>query len=149
MRWSSGGYAHGLVVRWRLRLVGWPRGDAESGGVDIPFADPSSIPGGQRVIGYLLELWMTGVLHFEPADEEFVMLARRRPLEVLPGKPLEDEAPRERVRDDIGKARPRTVTSTDRNRLKRRMRGAISKKVIVDSDLEVDEIRRETGGPGA
>ncbi|KAL1943689.1 hypothetical protein VTO73DRAFT_4134 [Trametes versicolor] len=136
MWWTDVHYANGVVLRGRHKLVGWP---VEQG---IPFGNLSDVPGGKPVMHYLLSLWVSGTLRFEEADENDIDLARRKPSAVLPGVPPELPAPRcwKRCgRNDMGKARYRPVKNPLRKPLRRRKDGAISPKIIWESDVDDDE----------
>lgn len=144
MRYAPHGYATSIVIGRGLKLAGWPNGPEDG----IPFGDPSDIPGGQPVIGRLLELWKSGELHFEPSSEEERMLARRDPKAVLPGEPLERPAPRcwgHCGRNDMKKARkPRPLVDTNGNMIRRRRKklGPTTPKIVFgESDIdENDEV---------
>ncbi|KAI0745703.1 hypothetical protein C8Q76DRAFT_688707 [Earliella scabrosa] len=130
VRWTAVGYAHGVVGRGHLMFVGWPTW------ADIPFGDPSSIPGGVPILQYLLDLWESGVLRFEEADADFIDLAKRNPKAVLPGRPIDLPAPRcwgPYPRDDLGLARARPVTNPEGRPLRKNwLVGALTPKVIDD-----------------
>ncbi|TFK79478.1 hypothetical protein K466DRAFT_559891 [Polyporus arcularius HHB13444] len=138
MGWSVVGYAHAVVVRGRLRLVGWPVW------ADIPFGDLSAVPGGEPVMEFLTELWNRGELRFEDADAAHIDLARRRPLDVLPGHPVELPAPQcwgRYPRNDLKLARFRPKTNPLGLPLKKgRMVGAITPKLILDEIDDADEV---------
>ncbi|KAI0684142.1 hypothetical protein C8T65DRAFT_748961 [Cerioporus squamosus] len=146
MGWSVIGYSRAVVVRGRLRLVGWPVW------ADIPFGDLSAIPGGEPVMEFLTELWNRGELRFEDADAAHIDLARRKPVDVLPGQPVELPAPRcwgPYPRNDLKLARFRPKTNPLGLPLKKgRMVGAITPKLIFDEvDSEEDEVSSEEEDP--
>ena len=63
MYWTLEEYLEIVVGEFRYKLVGWP--------AHILFANLSDIPGGERTLSYLLSLWKSGKMRFEPlADEE-------------------------------------------------------------------------------
>ncbi len=138
MGWSVTGYACAVVVRGRLRIVGWPVW------ADIPFGDLSRIPGGEPVMEFLTALWDSGELRFEPADAAHIDLARRNPHEVLPGRPVKLPAPNcwgRYPRNDLKLARFRPKTNPLGLPLKKgRMVGAITPKLILDEVDEADEV---------
>ncbi|KAI0349182.1 hypothetical protein OH77DRAFT_1432293 [Trametes cingulata] len=136
MWWTAVHYAKGVVLRGRHKLIGWPTA------AGIPFANLSDIPGGQPIMQYLLDRWADGTIRFVPANDIDIDLARRNPKAILPGVPPVLPAPRHwgpYGRNDIGKARHRPVTNPKGWPLRRRKDGAISPKLILDSDMEDDE----------
>ncbi|RPD70213.1 hypothetical protein L226DRAFT_493209, partial [Lentinus tigrinus ALCF2SS1-7] len=143
MGWSIVSYAHTVVIRSHLRIVGWPVW------ADIPFGDLSRVPGGEPVMEFLTGLWDRGELRFEDADAAHIDLARRRPLEVLPGRPVKLPAPHcwgPYPRNDLKLARFRPKTNPLGLPLKKgRMVGAITPKLILDEVDEEDEVRSECG----
>ncbi|OSD00678.1 hypothetical protein PYCCODRAFT_1346777, partial [Trametes coccinea BRFM310] len=105
MHWTPHGYARSIVHGRGQCLDGWPN---DPKGENIPFGDPSSIPGGRRIISRLLDLWKLGILHFRPATDEERRLAWRNPRAVLPGKPTKRPLHRSLGpfgRNDIGRPR--------------------------------------------
>ncbi len=107
---------------------------------NIPFADPSAIPGGMR---FLLALWDVGILRFEPATAEEIDLARRNPDTVLPGTPPALPAPfcwGPFGRNDIGLGRLRPKTNPLGLPLRRPKTGPKTPKLLLDSDVDDDEI---------
>ncbi|KAI0350967.1 hypothetical protein OH77DRAFT_1411925 [Trametes cingulata] len=136
MWWTAVRYAKGVVLRGRQKLVGWPTA------AGIPFGNLSDIEGGQPIMRYLLDHWTDGTIRFEPADERDIDLARRNPKAVLPGVPPVLRSPRRwgpYGRNDIGRARPRPVTNPEGRPLRRRKDGAITPKLILDSDVEDED----------
>ncbi|KAM5541960.1 hypothetical protein V8D89_004285, partial [Ganoderma adspersum] len=137
MHWSKKGYAFGVVVRGRHHLRSWPTY------ANIPFADPSAIPGGQPTIRFLIALWDVGILRFEPATAEEIDLARRNPDAVLPGTPPAIPAPfcwGPFGRNDIGLGRLRPKTNPLGLPLRRPKNGPKTPKLLLDSDVEDCEI---------
>ncbi|KAM5542055.1 hypothetical protein V8D89_004365 [Ganoderma adspersum] len=137
MGWSKKAYAFGVVVRARHHLRSWPTY------ANIPFADPSAIPGGQPTIRFLLALWDVGILRFEPATAEDIDLARRNPDAVLPGIPPVLPAPfcwGPFGRNDIGLGRLRPKTNPLGLPLRHPKNGPKTAKLLLDSDVEDDEI---------
>ena len=137
MGWSKKAYAFGVVVRSGHHLRSWPTY------ANIPFADPSAIPGGQPTMRFLLALWDVGILRFEPATAEEIDLARRNPDAVLPGAPPALPAPfcwGPFGRNDIGLGRPRPKTNPLGLPLRRPKNGPKTPKLLLDSDVEDDEI---------
>lgn len=133
MWWVGVHYARGVVIRGGCKLVGWP---TKAG---IPFGNLSDIPGGQPIMQYLLDRWADGTIHFEKASESDIDLARRNPKAVLPGEPPKLHDPRRcgpYGRNDIGKSRYRPVTNPTGKPLRRPKNGAITPKLILNSDLE-------------
>lgn len=82
MHWTEKTYAHSIVVRRKHVVAGWPWY------ANIPFANPSDIPGGQGTLRFLLALWKVGILRFEQATAEQIDLARRNSRAVMPGAPV-------------------------------------------------------------
>ena len=129
-------YASAVVARGHGELKHWPG----PGAGDIPFGDPSAIPGGIPVLEHLVDLCERGIIHFAAADAEHINLARRNPLAVLPGKPVKPRKFQQWgrfPRNDLGRARARPVTNPFGLPLKKRwLVGAITPKLILD---EADE----------
>nr|VWO95418.1 F-box and WD domain protein [Ganoderma boninense] len=137
MGWSKKAYAFGVVVRGGHHLRSWPTY------ANIPFADPSAIPGGQPAIRFLLALWDVGILRFEPATTEERDLARRNPDAVLPGIPPMLRAPfcwGPFGRNDIGLGRLRPKTNPLSLPLRHPKNGPKTPKLVLDSDADDDEI---------
>ncbi|PIL37670.1 hypothetical protein GSI_01364 [Ganoderma sinense ZZ0214-1] len=137
MHWTKNGYAFGVVVRGGHHLRSWPTY------ANIPFADPSNIPGGQPTIRFLLALWDVGILRFEPATADDIDLARRNPAAVLPGTPPVRPAPfcwGPFGRNDIGLGRLRPKTNPLGLPLRRPKNGPKTAKLVLDSDVDDDEI---------
>ncbi|KAL7284519.1 hypothetical protein ACG7TL_001810 [Trametes sanguinea] len=138
MHWTPHGYARSIVHGRGQWLDGWPN-DPE--GKSIPFGDPSSIPGGQRVISRLLDLWKLGILHFRPAMDAERRLAWRNPRAVLPGKPTKHPLHRALGpfgRNDIGRPRSQPkVFDADGKPVGRRWRrlGAITPKLCLEDEI--------------
>ncbi|KAI1783617.1 hypothetical protein LXA43DRAFT_1102335 [Ganoderma leucocontextum] len=143
MRWSKKGYALGVVVRGGHHLRSWPTY------ANIPFADPSAIPGGQPTMRFLLALWDVGILRFEPATAEDIDLACRNPDAVLPGTPPALRAPfcwGPFGRNDIGLGRLRPKTNPLGLSLRHPKNGPKTPKLLLDSDGEDDEISETEAG---
>ncbi|PIL33140.1 hypothetical protein GSI_04589 [Ganoderma sinense ZZ0214-1] len=137
MGWSKKAYALGVVVRGGHHLRSWPTY------ANIPFADPSAIPGGQPTMRFLLALWDAGILRFEPATPEEIDLARRNPDAVCPGIPPVRPAPfcwGPFGRNDIGLGRHRPKTNPLGLPLRHPKNGPKTAKLVLDSDAEDDEI---------
>ncbi len=135
MWWSKKRYACGVVYRGRQKLVGWPE--------HIPFANPSDIPGGQAVMTFLLDLWDAGILHLENATEDEVDLAKRCYGAVLPGTPRTLPAPfcwGPFGTNQMGKGKGRFRPAHNPRGLpvRRAHTGPKSKKLILDSDSDVN-----------
>ncbi|EIW56705.1 uncharacterized protein TRAVEDRAFT_49524 [Trametes versicolor FP-101664 SS1] len=162
MKWTAVEYANGVVVKGGHRLVGWPNRaneephDPNGPPLDpldtIPFGNLSDIPGGQAVIQRLLDLWTSGKMYFERADEAFIDLAKRNPKAVMPGKPPVRPAPKcwgRQSRDDIGKARGRPASGINPKTgrpYRRRKDGPKTPKMILDSDIDLaDEVESDIG----
>lgn len=97
-------YCTGVVLRYRVKLVGWPD--------DIMFDNLSRVTGKER-ISRLLELWKSGEMRFVPiTDPAELEAARRDPLSVAPAL-LHRGIPPKRHRRDLGKRRHRPKTNPD------------------------------------
>ncbi|EIW57970.1 uncharacterized protein TRAVEDRAFT_48991 [Trametes versicolor FP-101664 SS1] len=71
-------YCTGIVLRYRVKLVGWPD--------DIIFNDPSRVTGKEH-ISRLLALWKSGSMHFVPlTDPAELDAAKKDPLLVAPAR---------------------------------------------------------------
>lgn len=136
MRWTEKGYAFGIVCRARLKLLGWPWY------LNIPFANLSSIPGGNERIRFLYMMWNIGVLRFEAATDDDVDLARRNPKAVLPGSPLTRPAPLcwgSLGTNQMGRAKPNGVALPLKRRKRGKRTGPISPKLVLDSDIDPED----------
>ena len=145
MRWSPKGYAFGIVDRGGQSIRGWPWY------ARIPFANLSSIPGGQGPLRLLLAMWDVGILRFEDASDEERELAKRNPAAVLPGEPPVLPAPlcwgpfgTNQMGMQTGRGRYRhTYHHEDpptRVPVRRVKRGPKTPKLILDSDVEDVEL---------
>lgn len=98
MAYSIKRYCTGVVLRYHVKLVGWPD--------DIVFDNLSRVTGKERILR-LLELWKSGAMCFvlitDPAELD---AARRDPLLVAPAV-LHRGIPPKRYRSDLGKRRRR------------------------------------------
>ncbi|OSC96226.1 hypothetical protein PYCCODRAFT_1200795 [Trametes coccinea BRFM310] len=75
MRWTIDGFYCKIYVDYGLQLVGWPH--------DEFFTDLSSVTGLER-ISRLFELWVEGVMRFEPVDLDIDARRARKPEDVAP-----------------------------------------------------------------
>ncbi|KAJ8488164.1 hypothetical protein ONZ51_g3725 [Trametes cubensis] len=86
--YSPGRYAKLVVLKLKLKLVGWP--------VHVPYEDISKIKGGNEVLETLLNLWKSRALRFEPATERDLWYAKVDPARVHPNPSALREARGER-----------------------------------------------------
>lgn len=110
MWWTLSRYCTCIVLRYGVRLVGWPEG--------MKFSNPSSkddSAGGEESkcgrVQTLLQLLEDGKLKFVKASAAFMCAARESPYNVCPGGPVRvaDVLPRA-SRSDFGARRPRPKT---------------------------------------
>lgn len=80
MSYKADTYARLVVVRYKVKLVGWPK--------TIPFVNLSDILGGTRVLTQLQAAWDIGSLRFEPASPGDLANAMRDPASVHPNPEL-------------------------------------------------------------
>ncbi|KAI0681985.1 hypothetical protein C8T65DRAFT_537571, partial [Cerioporus squamosus] len=65
------------IVRGEGRIIaGWPK--------STPFGDPSYLPGGERRLRTLLNMWRSGAVRWEKATEDDLCRAVLDPVSVLP-----------------------------------------------------------------
>ena len=74
--YSPGRYAKLVVLKLKIKLVGWP--------AHVPYEDISKIKGGNEVLETLLNLWKSRALRFEPATECDLRYAKVDPVRVHP-----------------------------------------------------------------
>ncbi|KAL1945151.1 hypothetical protein VTO73DRAFT_2771 [Trametes versicolor] len=91
MWWTLSRYRTCIVLRYGVRLVGWPEG--------MKFSNPSSkddSAGGEESecgrVQTLLQLLEDGKLRFVKASAAFMCAARESPYNVCPGGPARDAA---------------------------------------------------------
>ncbi|KAH9853264.1 hypothetical protein C2E23DRAFT_728919 [Lenzites betulinus] len=102
MAYTVKNYCKKVVLRYRVKLVGWPD--------DIMFDNLSRITGKARV-SRLLRLWMSGEMCFVPIlDSAELDAARRDPLAVAPAL-MHRGLPPKRSRRDLGRRRHRPVSN--------------------------------------
>ncbi|KAH9887966.1 hypothetical protein C8Q73DRAFT_794410 [Cubamyces lactineus] len=76
MAWEPKTYGTRLVLDYGFVLEGWPDG--------LPFRNLSHVPGGNKSLLRLRELWDRSELRFKPASTDDLNKASRDPLSVLP-----------------------------------------------------------------
>lgn len=107
MWWTLSRYCTCIVLRYGLRLEGWPEG--------MKFGNPSrkDDSGDEEPprVKTLLKLFEDGKLTFVKASASFICAARESPYNACPGGPVraEDVLPRAQ-RSDFGARRPRPKT---------------------------------------
>ena len=77
VRWAAEEYALYVVIRYGLKIVGWPD--------DVPFANLNRVGGGVATLRRLQRLWDEKSLRFAEATDKDVENAKRDPTSVLPG----------------------------------------------------------------
>lgn len=135
MGYTPTSYAFRVVIRGKRELVYDPT---------APFGDPSLIRGGVDMLEHLVDMCESGQIHFIEATPERIALARRNPLAVFPGLPVDPRTFQQwgrLPRNDLGRARARPVTNPQGLPLTRRLVGAITPKLVLDEldDQEVIE----------
>ncbi len=85
MNWGTKRFAT-YIVRGEGRIIaGWPK--------TVPFGDPSYLPGGEKRLRELLDMWKSGEIRFEEATEDDLIRAVLDPVSVLPSTPLPPRTP--------------------------------------------------------
>ncbi len=127
-------YSTGIVLRYRVKLVGWPD--------DIVFDNLSRVTGKER-ISRLLELWKSGAMCFVPiTDPAELDAARKDPLSVAPAV-LHRGIPPKRHRCDLGKRRRRPKSNPNNLPLRHSRDGPKSAETVTD---EVEAQAEVEGG---
>lgn len=102
MAYTIKGYCTRVVLRYSVKLVGWPD--------DIVFDNLSRVTGKER-ISRLLALWKSGIMRFVPITDAAVLdAAMKDPLAVAPAV-LHRGIPPKRHRSDLGKRHRRPKTN--------------------------------------
>ena len=80
MHWATNQFVNYIVRGEGHVVTGWPQ--------SIPFGDPSYLPGGEKCLRKLLEMWKSGAVRWEKATEDELGRAVLNPVSVLPSTPL-------------------------------------------------------------
>lgn len=136
MAYTIKGYCKGVVLRYLVKLIGWPD--------DIVFDNLSRVTGKER-ISRLLALWKSGAMRFVPiTDAAELDAAMRDPLAVAPAV-LHRGIPPKRRRSDQGKRRRRPKSNPNNLPPRHPRDGLKSAETITD---EVEAWAEQEAGVG-